>query len=160
VGTLKLAWRFDINEQGEPETNPLIVGRMLYAYSPGLKVIALDGATGKLQWKFDSGIKGSGPDRGLAYWSDGKHSRLFAGVMHYLYAIDPRTGRPIESFGEHGRIDLRKNLIGDPAKSNLSLTSPVRHSCRERCTAHRRRGLARVASVPARLNPQTPCAYP
>jgi len=124
VGTLKLAWRFDIAEQGEPETNPLVIGRTLYAYTPELKLIALDGATGKLKWTFDSGLKGSGPHRGLAYWSDGTHSRLLAGVMHYLYAIDPRTGKPIESFGEHGRIDLRKNLIGEAAQSYVSMTSP------------------------------------
>jgi quinoprotein glucose dehydrogenase len=124
VGTLKLAWRFDIAEQGEPETNPLVIGRTLYAYTPQLKLIALDGATGRLKWTFDSGLKGSGPDRGLVYWSDGAHSRLLAGVMHYLYAIDPRTGRPIESFGEHGRIDLRKNLLGEPTQFYVAMTSP------------------------------------
>jgi quinoprotein glucose dehydrogenase len=124
VGTLKLAWRFDIAEQGEPETNPLVIGRTLYAYTPQLKLIALDGATGRLKWTFDSGLKGSGPDRGLVYWSDGAHSRLLAGVMHYLYAIDPRTGRPIDSFGEHGRIDLRKNLLGEPTQFYVSMTSP------------------------------------
>lgn len=124
VVTLKLAWRFDIDEQGEPETNPLVIGRTLYAYTPELKIIALDGATGKLKWEFDSGIKGSGAHRGIAYWSDGKHSRLLAGVKYYLYALDPQTGKPIESFGEHGRIDLRKNLIGDPTQFYVSLNSP------------------------------------
>lgn len=124
VNTLKLAWRFDSSEPGEPETNPLIIGRTLYAYTPEFKIVALDGATGKLEWKFDSGLKGAGPHRGLSFWSDGKHSRLLAGVKNYLYALDPRTGKPIESFGEHGRIDLRKNLSGDPTQFYLSLTSP------------------------------------
>jgi quinoprotein glucose dehydrogenase len=124
VNTLKPAWRFDSSEQGEPETNPLIIGRTLYAYTPELEIIALDGATGKLKWKFDSGLKGSGPHRGLSFWSDGEHSRLLAGVEYYLYALDPRTGKAIERFGEHGRIDLRKNLIGDPTQFYMSLTSP------------------------------------
>jgi quinoprotein glucose dehydrogenase len=125
VATLKLAWRFDINEQGEPETNPLIIGRTLYAYTPELKIVALDGATGQLKWEFDSGIKGSGAHRGLSFWSDGKHSRLLAGVKYYLYALDPRTGKTIESFGEHGRIDLRNNLIGDQTQAYVSLNSPA-----------------------------------
>jgi quinoprotein glucose dehydrogenase len=124
VATLKLAWRFDIDERGEPETNPLIIGRTLYAYTPELKIIALDGATGKLKWEFDSGMKGSAAHRGMAYWSDGKHGRLLAGVKSYLYALDPQTGKPIESFGEHGRIDLRENLIGDPTQFYVSLNSP------------------------------------
>ncbi len=124
VNTLRAVWRFDSSEQGEPETNPLIIGRTLYAYTPELKIVALDGATGKIRWKFDSGLKGSGPHRGLSFWSDGTHSRLFAGVTYYLYALDPRTGAPIQSFGEHGRIDLRKNLTGDPTQLRVSLTSP------------------------------------
>jgi quinoprotein glucose dehydrogenase len=124
VATLKFAWRFDSDERGEPETNPLIIGRTLYAYTPELKIVALDGATGKLKWEFDSGIKGSGAHRGIAYWSDGKHSRLLAGVKYYLYALDPQTGKVIESFGEHGRVDLRENLIGDPAQFYVSLNSP------------------------------------
>jgi quinoprotein glucose dehydrogenase len=124
VGKLELVWRVDIAEAGDPETNPLIIGRTLYAFTPSLKLIALNGATGRRLWTFDSGISGSGADRGLAYWTDGKHSRLLAGVMNYLYAIDPHSGKPIESFGEHGRIDLRQNLIGDQRQYYVSLTSP------------------------------------
>ena len=44
-------------------------------------VYALDAATGKLLWKFDSGIDGTQPARGVTYWTDGKQSRIFAGVM-------------------------------------------------------------------------------
>jgi quinoprotein glucose dehydrogenase len=133
VRSLKLAWRFDANEQGESQTSPIIVGRLLYAYTPALKVVALDGATGKLVWKFDAGIRGTatgrgntftGPARGLAYWSDGKTSRLLAGVMNNLYALDPLTGNPIAGFGEEGAIDLRKDLGGDPTQHYVSLTSP------------------------------------
>jgi len=124
VGKLKLVWRVDFAEAGDPETNPLVIGKTLYAFTPSLKLIALNGATGRRLWTFDSGIPGSGPDRGLAYWTDGKHSRLLAGVMNYLYAIDPHSGKPVESFGEHGRIDLRQNLIGDQTQYYVSMTSP------------------------------------
>ena len=46
-------------------------------------------------WKFDSGIKGTQPDRGLAYWTDGKDKRILVGVMNFVYALDAVTGQPI-----------------------------------------------------------------
>jgi glucose dehydrogenase len=107
----------------------LIVGRTLYAYTPNQKVIALDAATGRLKWKFDSGINGSQPARGLAYWTDGGHGgRIFAGVMNYLYCLDSESGKPVVSFGEGGRVDLRKGLERTPAdkyeSQSIALTSP------------------------------------
>ena len=124
VKKLKVAWTYDTGEDGGLETSPLIVGRTLYAYTPSQKVIALDAVTGKLLWKFDSGVKAEQPARGVAYWTDGKEGRILAGVMNYLYALDPGTGKPIPSFGEGGRIDLRKNLRGDYQAQSISLTTP------------------------------------
>jgi glucose dehydrogenase len=128
VAKLEVAWTFDTGEKGGIQTNPLIVGRTLFAYTPTQKVIALDAATGKLKWKFDSGINGSQPARGLAYWTDGHQGRIFAGVMNFLYCLDAETGKPIESFGEGGRIDLRKGLARTPEDryedQSIALTSP------------------------------------
>ncbi len=72
VGRLKVAWSFDTGEKGGIQDNPLIIGRTLYAYTPTQKVVALDAATGKLKWKFDSGVRGTQPSRGMTYWTDGK----------------------------------------------------------------------------------------
>jgi len=124
VTRLRVAWTFDSHEPGGLQTSPLIVGRTLYAYTPTQKVIALDATSGKLLWTFDSGIKGTQPARGLTYWHDGSESRLFAGVMNFLYALDPTTGKPIASFGEGGRVDLRKELRGDYQQQSIALTSP------------------------------------
>jgi quinoprotein glucose dehydrogenase len=133
VATLRESWRFPMAEHGDAETNPIVIGRTLYAYTPGLKLIALDGASGRLLWQFDAGLHGTplapgvsftGPDRGLAYWSHGKESRLLAGVMNRLYALDPATGLPIGSFGTEGAIDLREGLRGDYLQHYVSLTSP------------------------------------
>jgi glucose dehydrogenase len=128
VGQLKQAWSFDTGEKGGIQTNPLIEGRTLYAYTPTQKVVALDAATGKLKWRFDSGVGGNQPARGLAWWTDGKQSRLFAGIMNFLYCLDPETGKPIESFGESGRIDLRKGLDrglgGNFEEQSIVLTTP------------------------------------
>ena len=77
VQELKLAWKFDAHEEGGLETSPIIVGRILYAYTATQKVVALDAASGKLIWKFDPGIEGKNPVRGLSYWTDGKAGQNF-----------------------------------------------------------------------------------
>jgi quinoprotein glucose dehydrogenase len=124
VQKLKRAWKFDAAEVGGLEASPIIVGRTLFAYTSSQKVIALEASTGKLLWKFDSGVPSKQPSRGLAYWTDGRHSRILAGVTHYLYALDAQTGEVIPSFGEQGRIDLRKGLRGDYLTQSVDLTSP------------------------------------
>lgn len=86
VHKLQVAWKFDAGEEGGLETSPIIVGRALYANTATQKIIALDAASGKLIWKFDSGIKGKVPVRGLSYWTDGKEARIFAPVANFLYA--------------------------------------------------------------------------
>jgi quinoprotein glucose dehydrogenase len=124
VKQLAVAWSFDAGETGGLQTSPLIIGDVLYGITPTQKTFALDAATGKLLWKFDSGIVGTQPDRGLAYWSDGNDKRILVGVMNFLYALDAGTGKPIETFGRAGRIDLRDDLGRNPATESVVLTSP------------------------------------
>ena len=132
VSRLKVAWTYDTGEQGGIQTNPLIVGRTLYSFTPSLQVVALDAATGKLDWKFNPGTGANGtgglgfsqPSRGLSWWSDGKEDRLFAGILSYLFCLDPKTGQPIASFGENGRIDLRKGLGKPYEQQSVALTTP------------------------------------
>src|SRR4051812_49499918 len=97
VKRLEMAWSFDTGETGGLQTSPIEVGGVLYGISPSQKVFALDAATGKLKWKFDSGIAGTQPDRGLTYWSspDDKDHRIIVGVMNFLYELDPATGHPV-----------------------------------------------------------------
>jgi quinoprotein glucose dehydrogenase len=124
VRHLSQAWVFDTGEKGDIQTNPVIVGDTLYAYTPHQKVIAVDAASGTLKWKFDSGVVSTQPSRGIAYWTDGKDERIFAGVMNYLYCLDAKTGKPIPTFGENGRIDLRKGLREPWEKQSIALTTP------------------------------------
>ena len=76
VKRLTQAWVFDTGEKGGIQTNPLIVGGTLFAFTPTQKVIALDAATGQLKWKFDSGVGGGQPARGFALWTGGGESRV------------------------------------------------------------------------------------
>ncbi|ADV84989.1 Quinoprotein glucose dehydrogenase [Terriglobus saanensis SP1PR4] len=121
VKTLKQAWTFDTGDQGIWESSPLIVGRTLFIATPTGSIVALDGATGKQQWRFDPETKSRQPIRGLAYLPEGK---ILAGIMSYLYELDAKTGKPVETFGKQGRIDLREDLDTDPAKATVALTSP------------------------------------
>ncbi len=124
VHRLTQAWVYDTGEKGDIETNPVVIGRTLYATTPHGKVIALDAATGRLKWKFDTGVASTQPSRGVTYWADGKDQRIFAGVMNYLYCLDARTGKPVSSFGDSGRIDLRKGLREPWEKQSIALTTP------------------------------------
>lgn len=139
VQRLQVAWSFHTEEPGGLQTSPIVVEGVLYGLTPTQKVFALNAATGKLLWKFDSGIRGTQPDRGLAYWSDGSGKsageksaggksearRILVGVMNFVYALDAATGKPISSFGNDGRIDLRADLGRDPAAQSIYMTSPA-----------------------------------
>jgi quinoprotein glucose dehydrogenase len=129
VKRLELAWRYDTGEKGDTQTQPIVVGRTLFGYTPTHKAFALDAATGKLLWTFDSGIAGVGANRGLMFWSSGdvpsrQERRVFAAVDRYVYALDPDSGKPLADFGDRGRIDLGADLGRDPNTQSVRLTSP------------------------------------
>ena len=125
VKRLRVAWMFDTEETGGLQTSPIEVHGVLYGLTPSQRVFALNAATGKLLWKFDSGVRGTQPDRGLSYWSDSNSRRILVGVMNFVYALDAATGKAIASFGKDGRIDLREDLDRDPASQSIYMTSPA-----------------------------------
>jgi quinoprotein glucose dehydrogenase len=130
VNHLQVAWTFDSGdsfEGSENECNPIIVNGVLYATTPKVNVVALNAATGKLLWRFDPNmglrVIGKMRSRGVTHWSDGKEQRIFFAVRQYIYALDAQTGKPAESFGVSGRIDLRDDLGREP-KNWVTMTSP------------------------------------
>ena len=117
VAQLKVAWTYETGDKGEYQANNLIVGGVLYTASPTRKVIALDAATGSELWKWDpsdgavrrrarAGSAGSSFGR----MTQGGEQRLFTAAGNYLFALDPKTGQPIRSFGENGSIHLGTGL--------------------------------------------------
>ena len=125
VHLLRQVWRFDAGADGGLQTNPLIAGHTLYGYTSALQVVALDAATGKQLWKFDSGVTGGQPSRGFNLWvGPNGEKRLFAYIMNFLYALDPSTGKPIATFGDGGRIDMRKDLGNPYEENNVAMTTP------------------------------------
>src|SRR5437660_285228 len=77
VSRLKVAWTYDTRDgEGDPQTQPILVNGVLYGVTPTHRAIALNGATGKLLWTFDSGIRGRGPNRSVVWWSSRAERRL------------------------------------------------------------------------------------
>ena len=131
VHRLQVAWTHDTRDAfpgSEMQCNPIVAQGLLYATTPKLRVIALDAATGELRWSFSpfgtSGPPGGVRNRGLMYWESGQEARVFVAARHHLYALDARTGRPVESFGESGRVDLRNGFERDPEKIVITVSTP------------------------------------
>ena len=121
VERLKTAWTFRTGKPGS-EAVPIVVDGVMYATAPD-GVYAVVPETGELLWKYDAAPSAL---RGLAYWhgAGGLHSRVFAGNGPFLLALDVTTGKPAPAFGEEGRVDLKKGVLGDLKDGRYSLQSP------------------------------------
>lgn len=118
------AWRFDSGETGGFQVNPIVVHGVIYSPTPEHHIVALDAATGALRWRFAPGLESRGPNRGVTFWEEGSEQRVFAAADQYLYALDARTGVPVRTFGDSGRIDLRRELGREPSAQSIRLTTP------------------------------------
>ena len=127
VASLQVAWTYDTHDEfpgSEFQPNPIVVDGVLYATTPKLRVIALDAATGREIWTFDPNTidpkSGRFRHRGVTVYRD----RVFVAQRNNLWALDKRTGKPIPTFGDSGRVDLRKGL-GRPFESqSVSASTP------------------------------------
>ncbi len=117
VKQLAVAWTWKSGDVGATiECNPIIVNGVMFVTTPGLHVAALNAATGELIWRFDpwNGARGGGINRGVAYWTDGANDqRIFHSAGNWLYALDAKTGKPVPSFGQGGRISHKDGFDTD-----------------------------------------------
>jgi quinoprotein glucose dehydrogenase len=121
--SLEVAWRFKTDALGPRpefnyETTPLMVGGVVYATAGTRRaVVALDAGTGEMLWmhREEEGKRGEAAPRrlsgrGLAFWTDGKESRvLYVTPGYRLIALDAKTGIPVPGFGTNGVVDLKLN---------------------------------------------------
>ncbi len=116
VSRLEVAWTYETGDADEYQANNLIIGGRLYTPTQSRKVVALNAATGDELRKWDPANEKTGPgrarQRGLVYWANenGVEQRLFTAVDGLLFALDPKTGKTIRSFGENGSINLGSGL--------------------------------------------------
>jgi quinoprotein glucose dehydrogenase len=141
VAQLKVAWTYHTGEsapeyathrQKEFEATPLVVDGTMYLSTPLGRVIALDPVTGTARWTFNPHMNrfmdyGDFANRGVSTWVDPQgHRRIYVAVIDgRLIALDATTGRPIESFGDHGTVDLLVGLRNAPDwAEEWEVTSP------------------------------------
>ncbi|RAI95312.1 outer membrane protein assembly factor BamB family protein [Algoriphagus yeomjeoni] len=119
VSQLQVAWTYntgDATERSQIQCQPIVVNGLLYGSTPTLNVFAVNAETGAEVWRFDPfqilGGENSwaGTNRGVSYWEDGDDKRILFGAGNWLMAVDAETGEPIPSFGDQGKVDLRKGL--------------------------------------------------
>ena len=127
VDKLEVAWTYDTgdmreNNRSQIQCNPIVVGSVLYASSPRLKIFALHAATGKAIWTFDpfaviteenKRASTLGVNRGLMYWEEGEEKRILFAAGFHLYSLDAVTGKPDTVFGKNGRINMKEGLDQD-----------------------------------------------
>lgn len=135
VTNLQVAWTYHSRDGSNfIQCNPIIVGDVMYAPTPGKHIVAVNAETGVELWRFKP--EGKPAWRGLIYWpgrtgSAGIRAGEFAQdqragkdagapserVMfcsgRFLYALNPKTGQPISDFGEGGKTLLPGVAQGD-----------------------------------------------
>jgi len=119
---LQQAWHFKTDNLGarpefKLEGTPLEVNGTVYTTAGSRRdVIALNAKTGELKWVYgvDEGMRAAlAPrqlsGRGVSYWTDGNGDEriLYVTTGYRLIELDAKTGRPIESFGDGGVIDMK-----------------------------------------------------
>jgi quinoprotein glucose dehydrogenase len=146
VSTLKVAWQYQTGDVKLPDdvgettyqVTPLKIGDTLYMCTPHNWAIALDAATGKEKWKYDSN-SGMNPDRqhqtcrGVTYYADpAATSGTTCATRVYLptsdarlIALDAATGDVCTGFAQNGVLQLEQGMPYNPAGYYYSTSPPV-----------------------------------
>ncbi len=128
VGRLRVAWTYNTGLKGRTfEATPLVVKGVMYFTTPEDHVIALNATTGKEIWKFDPEEKSVRGSRGVAYWPGDQKAppRIVMGTSDgRLIELDAATGNLVESFADHGQLDLKEPASDPSFRKGFQLTSP------------------------------------
>jgi quinoprotein glucose dehydrogenase len=144
VSKLTKVWTFHTGDMPDaaakdeysPENTPLEIGGHLFACSAKGIVMSVDAATGKEEWRYDpkvsdDAIPYGATCRGVAYYAVPDASaeqpcgrRIEWGTLDArLIAVDARTGKLCEDFGDRGVVDLNQG-IGKTVPGWYSVTAP------------------------------------
>jgi quinoprotein glucose dehydrogenase len=116
VDKLEVAWSYDTGDDLSYTFCPLVVDNIAYVAAKQGSLVALDATTGKELWvfRFPAGgrFSGIGGQRGANYWEskDRSDRRILVTSSGMLHTIDARTGKLIDSFADHGRLDLKAGI--------------------------------------------------
>ena len=111
VNTLEMAWSYDAPDSGQMQMSPVIHDGLLYGVTAHLQLVALDAATGEERWTFGEPLREwYALSRGVSIWKGENEARVFFTSGSNLWAIDAKTGKPVEEFGNGGKVDLHTGL--------------------------------------------------
>src|SRR5512133_935112 len=119
VKNLQVAWTYPTGDNRRYLFGPLMANGVVYVLGKANSIVALNAATGKEIWAYAPAPAFTViTTRGINYWQskDGSERRLFFCANQSLRALDARTGKPVESFGANGAVDLKQGLDRDPAR--------------------------------------------
>ena len=134
VKNLDVAWSYPTGDDTTYTFSPLVVDNVAYVAAKGGSLVALDATTGKELWVHTFAAAGAVPSRfggiagmrGINYWEskDRKDRRLFIPANGFEYCIDARTGNLVDSFADHGKLDLKTGV--DRTERPLASRTPGR----------------------------------
>lgn len=120
VNQLELAWKYPTGDDLSYTFSPLVVDNVAYFAAKNGSLVAVDATTGKEVWVHNFTAPGATPSRfggvaglrGVTYWEskDRADRRIFLPFGGYMLAINARTGKLVDSFGVHGKLDLKAGL--------------------------------------------------
>jgi len=134
VNKLDVAWSYPTGDDVTYTFSPLVVDNIAYFAAKQGSLVAVDATTGKELWVHafaaaggvSSRFGGIAGLRGANYWEskDRTDRRLLVPSGGFLQAIDARTGKLVDSFADHGKLDLKIGL--DRTTRPLSSRTPGR----------------------------------
>ena len=138
IARLAPAWTFPLKDDDNAtgsrtiESVPIVVNNRMYVSWPFCHVAALDPETGHRFWQYTASncpYRGPGLSsmRSVAYWPGDKQRAariLFGTEEGELYALDAKTGTPVEEFGAKGIVNLKTpDVMHGYARMHYGLTS-------------------------------------
>ena len=124
VGRLRVVWRHkqadpailaanpDLNLNNRYMVTPIYVDGRLYVPNGFGLTEAIDPKAGTTLWTqkpLIDGVEGLPSlmiSKGVAYWGRGDDARILTVRQQHLFALNPKTGAPIASFGDDGKVEL------------------------------------------------------
>jgi quinoprotein glucose dehydrogenase len=130
VKQLEVAWSYPTGDDTSYTFCPLVVDNIAYVAAKSGALVALDATSGKELWvhAFGNGGRFSGiaGQRGANYWEskDRSDRRVIVTSAGMLYAIEAATGKLVDSFADHGKLDLKVGI--DRTQMPLGSRTPGR----------------------------------
>jgi glucose dehydrogenase len=112
VKSLSPRWLFQhgVIDGVSNQTTPVIVDGVMYVTDARGSVYAVDAADGHLLWTHDvTSLIGGGAKEGYVFRNRGvcyANGVIYGGAGSFLFALDARTGKPMQSFGKNGQAHV------------------------------------------------------